>query len=76
MEFPVSVQGRIAYPWSRDELWRACCDAVDALPIAGVKLYQRSLERKKRDRTLSTFMEILKQAQTAPIELTDLAAFG
>ena len=54
------------YPWSQEELWRACCDAVDSVPQGGLKLFQRNRAREQRDRALSTFMDILKQAQTSP----------
>lgn len=55
------AQGNV-YPWSENELWRACEDAVDAVPRAGEQLYKRNLERQVRDTSMIQFCRLLQQS--------------
>jgi hypothetical protein len=51
------------YPWTERELLRACDEAVDSIPTAGVKAWERDQKRAMRDKTLSTFFERVAAAQ-------------
>lgn len=53
------------YPWSHLELWRACSEAVDAIPRAGVMYYARAMAREARDKSLCMFCELAKQTQAS-----------
>jgi|GEM_PF-5250626 len=52
-------------PWSISELWRACADAVDAVPQAGVRQYKRN---QQREVALPSFMEMLQQSIRAEMK--------
>ena len=53
-------------PWSNCELWAACSAAVDALPAAGVKAWDREQANRERKMDLTTRVKILKSSLTLP----------
>lgn len=54
------------YPWNPGELMRACTDATDVIPAAGVRDYERACRKKTRNHTLSHFLRKLEAARILP----------
>jgi hypothetical protein len=61
----VDVAGN-PFPWNDGELWAACSAAVDALPAAGVKAWDREQAIRERKMNLTTRVKILKSSLTLP----------
>lgn len=53
-------------PWSDGELWAACSAAVDALPQAGVKAWDREQASQVKKNDLITRIRILRSSLTLP----------
>ena len=54
------------YPWSRAELWDACNSAVGSVPAAGVKAFERRLQRMDEHSKLTALVATLKASITRP----------
>lgn len=54
------------YPWTRDELWDACNNAVGTVPWAGVKAYERRQAHLEQKTKLAGLVAILKSSLTSP----------
>lgn len=53
-------------PWSSNELWNACWAAVDSVPAAGVKAWERAESARKHQGCLDTLVDSLEQSLTLP----------
>lgn len=54
------------FPWSDHDLWAACSAAVDALPQAGVKAWDREQANQMKKSNLATRIRILRSSLTLP----------
>ena len=54
------------FPWDKSELWNACVLAVDAVPQAGVKHWEREQATSKERSRLTSMVLIVKECASNP----------